>query len=157
MDAVLNLTQFQRASNIMKVVDNMRSRVLSLDNLDGIDVDNKRPNGQHIDNYVELNGFDGLRGYVSNQPGIDDHMSIARQGKGSVPTVEYRLDNSLPDRSVYFLTIGGAEQWLWVNRTEGTLTLQDPVGLIDGCRNAPLPADDPRVATFESHLAALAR
>lgn len=153
---VLNLNHFQRASNVIKVVDNMRSRVLGLDNLDGIDVDDHHT-GQHEDNHVQLNGFDGLTGYATNQPGVDDYMRINRQASGSNPAVKYLLDNNKPDAPVYVLNIGGAEQAVHVNRAQGTLTLDPLVGQIGGWLNAPLPADDPRVATFEQHLAALAR
>lgn len=153
---VLNLNHFQRASNIIKVIDNMRTRVLSLDNLDGIDVDDSHT-GRHEDNHVQLNGFDGLTGYATNQPGKDDYLWINRKGNGSAPSVKYLLDNNKPDAPVYVLNIGGAEQTVYVNRTQGTLTLENMVGQIGGWTNAPLPADDPRVATFEQHLAALAR
>jgi hypothetical protein len=153
---VLNLNQFQRACNVIKVIDSMRSRVLSLDNLDGVDVDNHW-SGQHRDNHVELDGFDGLKGYATNQPGTDDYMSVTRQGSGATPAVQYRLDNNKPDAPVYILNIGDAEQAVYVNKAQGTLTLAELVGQVGGCLNAPLPADDPRVATFEQHLAALAR
>jgi hypothetical protein len=153
---VLNLNQFQRATNIISVVDKMRSRVLNLDNVDGVDVDSDR-RGQHVDNHVVLNGYDGLRGYATNIPGAENRMNITRKAEGSYPEVHYIVDHNSPGTSSYLLGIGGAEQWLTVNHKEGTITLEDPVGQVGGCLNATLSADDPRVATFESHLAALAR
>lgn len=109
------------------------------------------------DNHVQLNGFDGLTGYATDQPRVDDYMRINRQASGSNPAVKYLLDNNNQDAPVYILSIGGAEQAVHVNRAQGTLTLDPLVGQIGGWLNAPLPADDPRVATFEQHLAALAR
>ncbi|MCE7869137.1 hypothetical protein DYH09_02035 [bacterium CPR1] len=157
---VINLNQFQRACNVIKVIDSMRSHVLSLDNIDGVDVDGRfseRHRENHVasdgfsgplirrefinlpswDNHVELEGFNGLTGWATNQPGIDDFMCVARQGSGSTPTVEYKLDNNKPDAPVYVLRIGDAEQAVYVNRAQGTLTLPDLVSQIGGGGERP--------------------